>query len=102
MLLFVGVGVGVGIVLLAVILYFARSTKEFPKNWSELKAEALYQYVGVLCFIEDYGLRKYNRVGNLAWKNSSKLSSRSQFGQIAKPIFHVNLIQFPLKSSVSI
>lgn len=54
----------VGVAPLAVIFYCFRSTKEFPKNWSELKCEVLYQYAGLRGLIEDYWLSKYNRAGN--------------------------------------
>lgn len=34
-----------------------------PKNWRQFKSEILWQYLGVRGLIEDYYLRKYNRVG---------------------------------------
>lgn len=43
--------------------YLSRSSKEMPKNWSQLRSEILWQYLGVRGLIEDYVLRKYNRVG---------------------------------------
>lgn len=43
--------------------YVGRSSKEMPKNWRQLKSEILWQYLGMRGLIEDYYLRKYNRVG---------------------------------------
>lgn len=34
-----------------------------PKSWSQLKAEILWQYLGIRGLIEDYYLRNYNQVG---------------------------------------
>lgn len=46
-----------------VAFYLGRSSKEMPKNWRQLRSEILWQYLGVRGLIEDYYLRKYNRVG---------------------------------------
>lgn len=46
-----------------VAFYFTKSSKEMPKNWRQFKSEILWQYLGVRGLIEDYWLRKYNRVG---------------------------------------
>lgn len=45
--------------------YVGRSSKQMPKNWRQFKSEILWQYLGVRGLIEDYYLRKYNRVGEL-------------------------------------
>lgn len=42
--------------------YVGRSSKQMPKNWRQFKSEILWQYLGVRGLIEDYYLRKYNRV----------------------------------------
>lgn len=46
-----------------VAFYCSRSSKEMPKNWRQFRSEILWQYLGVRGLIEDYVLRKYNRVG---------------------------------------
>lgn len=51
------------IVILFAAFFFSRSSKELPKNWSQLKAEISWQYVGARGLIEDYWLRKHNRDG---------------------------------------
>lgn len=45
--------------------YVGRSSKQMPKNWRQFKSEILWQYLGVRGLIEDYYLRKHNRVGEL-------------------------------------
>lgn len=50
--------------------FFSRSSKELPKNWSQLKAEISWQYVGIRGLIEDYWLRKHNHDG----KHSSSIA----------------------------
>lgn len=54
--------------------YLARSSKEMPKNWSQFRSEMLWQYLGVRGLIEDYILRKYNRVGkDKEWSRATNM-----------------------------
>lgn len=46
-----------------IAFYLGRSSKEMPKNWRQFKSEMMWQYLGVRGLIEDYYLRKHNRVG---------------------------------------
>lgn len=58
------------VVLAFAAFFFSRSSKALPKNWSQLKAEISWQYVGVRGLIEDYWLRKHNHDG----KHSSSIA----------------------------
>lgn len=51
------------VLIVFLAFYLSRSSKEMPKNWSQFRSEILWQYLGVRGLIEDYVLRKYNRVG---------------------------------------
>lgn len=56
-----------------IAFYLGRSSKEMPKTWRQLKSEILWQYLGVRGLIEDYYLRKYNRVGECIETNSRSI-----------------------------
>lgn len=63
--------------------YFTRSSKEMPRSWSQLKAEILWQYLGIRGLIEDYYLRNYNQVGELV----SQLSLGNAFDILFEMFF---------------
>ncbi|XP_018791874.1 PREDICTED: dehydrogenase/reductase SDR family member on chromosome X [Bactrocera latifrons] len=42
--------------------YFAKTSKEMPKNWYELKTELRYQYIGLVGLIHDFTYRSRDRV----------------------------------------
>ncbi|XP_004534582.1 dehydrogenase/reductase SDR family member on chromosome X [Ceratitis capitata] len=42
--------------------YFAKTSKEMPKNWYELKTEIRYQYIGIVGLIHDFMYRSRDRV----------------------------------------
>ncbi|XP_053684486.1 dehydrogenase/reductase SDR family member on chromosome X [Sabethes cyaneus] len=53
---------GIAVVVLFSIFYFMKSSKEMPKNFSQLVAEIKVQQVGFLGIVEDIVLRGANRV----------------------------------------
>ncbi|XP_067633477.1 retinol dehydrogenase 12 [Eurosta solidaginis] len=48
--------------LLFASFYFAKTSKEMPKNWYELKMELLFQYIGITGLIQDAIYRSRDRV----------------------------------------
>lgn len=60
----------VAIILLALAFaafYLSRSSKEMPKNWRQFKSELLWQYLGIRGLIEDFMLRRNNRISEYPW-----------------------------------
>lgn len=45
------------------IILAMRSTKEYPKNWSQLRSEFIYQWLGFVGIADDISSRKRNRIG---------------------------------------
>uniref|UniRef100_U5ESL3 Putative dehydrogenase with different specificities related to short-chain alcohol dehydrogenase n=1 Tax=Corethrella appendiculata TaxID=1370023 RepID=U5ESL3_9DIPT len=50
------------LVLIFLIFFFMRSTKEMPKNWSQFKSEIKLILLGTVALAEDILLRKYNKI----------------------------------------
>lgn len=53
------------------IVYAMRSTKDFPRNWAQIKSELVYQYLGLIGVVEDIHNRNRNRIGKNEVLNSS-------------------------------
>lgn len=53
--------------------YLTRSSKEWPKTWSQFRSEILWQYLGIRGLIEDCVLRRYNRVSKYKYIERRKV-----------------------------
>lgn len=51
------------VAVLTFIAYFLRSSKEMPKNWTEVIIEIKFMFHGVLGYFEDIFMMFFNRVG---------------------------------------
>lgn len=58
----VAVAVG-GLVFAVLIFFFMKSSKDLPKNWSQLVSEVRVQACGFIGIVEDIVLRRKNKVG---------------------------------------
>ncbi|XP_058458923.1 dehydrogenase/reductase SDR family member on chromosome X [Malaya genurostris] len=63
---------GITLAILFFIFYFMKSSKEMPKNWSQLVSEIKVQQIGFLGIVEDIVLRRANKVE--LYKQSGKIA----------------------------
>jgi NAD(P)-dependent dehydrogenase (short-subunit alcohol dehydrogenase family) len=59
------------VIVLGLLFYFCKSSKEMPKNWREFVVECKVQYAGATGIVEDIALRRRNRIE--LYKQSDKI-----------------------------